>query len=97
MASGTLPPTSPGTAAAANQLTESGDLRLTWESWRKGGVISCRGDGAPVALAVDGTVSTYRFICTECGNSSPWFEASPRGLVVRDALGESGQTGMTEK
>jgi hypothetical protein len=62
------------------------DLKAVWSHFRAGHTVFCPEDRAPLALAVDAATGTYRFVCTECGASSPWFECGPNGLRVRGAL-----------
>ena len=71
--------------AAYVQLNDDAALAKAWAQWRACDVVICVADGAPVALNVDATVATYRFVCTECGNSSPWFEASADGVQARSS------------
>ena len=40
-----------------------------------------------MALAVDGTVDIYRFVCVQCGTASPWFEAKLSRIAIK---GQSG-------
>ena len=62
-------------------------LRPVWEAFRKGGVATCPVCGGPMALAVEGTVDVYRFVCVQCGTSSPWFEAKLDRIAIK---GQSG-------
>jgi len=65
-------------------LASADGLRIIWGRFRTGVVVSCPGDAAPLALAVDGAAGVYRFVCTECGAGSAWFEAGPvGGLRIR--------------
>ncbi len=53
-----------------------------WDLYRGGKPTACPNDAWPLALSVDAT-SSYRFVCTRCGTSSPWFEAGAAGIQVR--------------
>jgi hypothetical protein len=53
-----------------------------WETYRTGKPAQCPNDAWPLALSVDGA-SAYRFVCTNCGTSSPWFEAGTNGIQLR--------------
>jgi hypothetical protein len=57
-------------------------LRTVWEHFRAGNAVVCPGDGAPLALAVDGTAVVYRFVCTRCGAASEWFESDAAGIRI---------------
>jgi hypothetical protein len=70
---------------ASTQLVTPEGLNAAWDAFRAGAVVYCARDGAPLALAVDGAASLYRFVCTRCGSSSPWFESSPQGVRMRVA------------
>jgi hypothetical protein len=59
------------------------ELRGAWDLFRTGAPVPCPHDGAPLALAVDASAGVYRFVCTGCGASSPWFESTPQGLRLR--------------
>jgi hypothetical protein len=65
-----------------NTLPESAIFPL-WERFKSGDGAPCPRDGAPLALAVDAAAKSYRLVCTRCGVASPWFEASPNGIVMR--------------
>jgi hypothetical protein len=68
----------------ADELTGAGDeLRASWSRFRAGEVVPCPVDQAPRALAVDASAGTYRFVCTQCGVASAWFESGPAGIQVR--------------
>lgn len=74
-----------GTAVATRlqtHLETEEELATAWNAWNACDTVLCKGDGAPIALTVDATVATYRFVCTHCGNSSPWFEATSSGLLI---------------
>ena len=65
-------------------LGSADDLRIIWNHFRTGVVVSCPRDAAPLALAVDGAAGVYRFVCTACGAGSAWFESGPiGGLRIR--------------
>jgi hypothetical protein len=64
-------------------LGSADDIKAVWDRFRAGAVVECPVDAAPLALAVDGTMGVYRFVCTRCGLASPWFESGPGGLRVR--------------
>jgi hypothetical protein len=59
-----------------------------WDHFRTGNTVACPTDGAPMALSVDGSAGVYRFVCTQCGTSSAWFESGPGGLALRVAPGK---------
>ena len=59
------------------------ELRACWSRFRLGDSVPCPVDQAPLALAVDASAGTYRFVCTECGAASSWFESGPGGIQVR--------------
>jgi hypothetical protein len=65
-----------------NTLREAETAPL-WERFRKGDGAPCPRDNAPLALAVDGAAKAYRLVCTRCGVASPWFEASPTGILLK--------------
>jgi hypothetical protein len=69
--------------APAAPLGTPADLRELWDRFRKGGMVFCPGDGAPMALSVDAAAGVYRLVCTRCGLASPWFESGPHGLRIR--------------
>jgi hypothetical protein len=73
-------------AAPHDQLTSLDELASVWEQFRAGAMVACAKDGGPLALAVDAGAGAYRFVCTSCGNSSPWFECGPAGLRVRSTI-----------
>ncbi len=64
-------------------LGTADDIRPVWDRFRAGAMVMCPADAAPLALAVDGTIGNYRFVCTRCGLASPWFESGVGGLRVR--------------
>ena len=53
-----------------------------WDRYRGGMPAECPNDASPLALSVDAS-SAYRFVCTRCGTSSPWFEAGVNGIQLR--------------
>ena len=59
------------------------ELRTVWDHFRSGSMVLCPLDRAPLALAVDASAGIYRFVCTECGAASAWFESGPAGVQVR--------------
>jgi hypothetical protein len=59
------------------------ELRAAWDRFRAGDVVPCPLDRAHLALAVDASTGVYRFVCTQCGAASPWFESGPTGLRLR--------------
>jgi hypothetical protein len=69
--------------ADAAPLSTIAGLRPVWERFRRGGVALCPVDMGPMALAVDGSVDVYRFVCVQCGHASPWFEAKLDRLHIR--------------
>jgi hypothetical protein len=73
-------PPEPAEGAAA-PLSSSAEVSAAWDIFRAGGVAPCPADGAPLALAVDGTSLVYRLVCVKCGASSGWFEASFGGKL----------------
>jgi len=54
-----------------------------WAAFRAGNPVPCPGDGAPLALAVDGAAGVYRFVCVRCGAASQWFDSGANGLRIR--------------
>jgi hypothetical protein len=62
------------------------ELTKVWDTFREGRAVVCRRDGFPLALAVDAAAGAYRFVCTQCGNSSPWFESGTNGMRIRTAV-----------
>jgi hypothetical protein len=58
-----------------------------WDRFRAGEVVPCPADQRPMALSVDGSVGTYRLVCTHCGLATPWFEAGPNGVRLRGSSG----------
>lgn len=74
------------------------ELAPVWDAFREGRTAECpRGDGSPMALAVDAAAGAYRLVCTLCGNSSPWFECGPAGLRIRRPLGSSNATTLVDE
>jgi hypothetical protein len=68
------------------QLGSVERLGAVWDDFRAGGVVYCEKDAGPLALAVDAGANSYRFVCTSCGNASPWFESGPAGIRIRSTL-----------
>jgi hypothetical protein len=64
-----------------NDLSQEATAAL-WEAYRGGKPAACPNDDWPLALSVDAS-SSYRFVCTHCGTSSPWFEAGINGIQLR--------------
>jgi hypothetical protein len=81
--------------APAAPLSSIAALKPVWERFRDGGVALCPVDAAPMALAVDGSVDVYRFVCVRCGTSSPWFEAKLAGRI--SIKGQSGDLGASDE
>lgn len=79
---GDAKPPEPSHGVAA-PLSSPQEVSTAWDHFRAGGVAPCPADGAPLALAVDGTANVYRFVCVKCGCASPWFEAGAGGLTIR--------------
>jgi hypothetical protein len=82
-----MPDATDATDAQNAPLSSAASVRPLWERFRSGGVALCPNDGAPMALAVEGSIDVYRFVCVRCGTSSPWFEAKMTKLHIR---GQSG-------
>jgi hypothetical protein len=59
------------------------EVKEIWDRFRSGASVACPADGVAMALAVDAAVGVYRFVCTQCGLSSPWFESGPGGMHLR--------------
>lgn len=53
-----------------------------WNRYRTGKSAMCPNDDMLLALSVDAG-NAYRFVCTQCGTASAWFEAAPSGIQVR--------------
>lgn len=81
------PPEGPDDAHEAHEPYDGGapseELRACWSRFRSGDPVPCPSDRAPLALAVDASAGTYRFVCTDCGAASPWFESGPAGMLLR--------------
>ncbi|HEY4012674.1 MAG TPA: hypothetical protein VGM06_05025 [Polyangiaceae bacterium] len=88
MTSGRKPTKTPDDPSEAGD-----DLRSCWARFRSGDPVPCPIDRAPLALAVDASAGTYRFVCTDCGVSSPWFESGPAGIRVRAGADEDPRAG----
>jgi hypothetical protein len=65
------------------QLGATGELVAAWDGFRRGDAVPCPLDRAHLALTVDAAGGVYRFVCTQCGAASPWFESGPTGLRLR--------------
>ena len=87
----TDPHRSPGDSEAPPALGD--DLKGVWSHFRAGNVVSCPMDHAPLALAVDASAGMYRFVCTQCGAASVWFESGPTGIRIRGASGHPSSDG----
>lgn len=90
-----MPPAPDAPDAPHAPLSSIATLKPVWERFRDGGVALCPVDGAPMALAVDGSVDIYRFVCVRCGTSSPWFEAKLGGRII--IKGQSGDLGASDE
>jgi hypothetical protein len=73
------------TDASPAPLSTLAGLKPVWERFRSGGIAPCPVDGGPMALAVEGSVDIYRFVCVQCGHASPWFEAKLTHLAIKGA------------
>ena len=69
--------------SSPGSLSSTEELRAAWMHFRSGNAVLCPIDRAPIALAVDASVGTYRFVCTKCGAASAWFESEPTGVRIR--------------
>ena len=69
--------------ASKESLASPTEVQLLWDMFRAGGVTLCPVDRAALALGVDAAAGAYRFVCTRCGASSPWFESGPTGIRIR--------------
>jgi hypothetical protein len=58
------------------------ELSGAWDYFRAGAIVACALDNAPLALSVDASAGAYRFVCTQCGASSYWFESGPEGVRI---------------
>lgn len=58
-------------------------VRELWKAFRGGKDVPCPSDGNAMAVAVDGAVGCYRFVCVTCGTATPWFEAKGGEIRVR--------------
>jgi hypothetical protein len=61
-------------------------LSRVWDHFRGGGAAVCPRRDASMALAVDAAANAYRFVCTDCGLASPWFESTSEGMKLRGGL-----------
>jgi hypothetical protein len=68
---------------SSSTLAAAPDIQVHWDAFRKGAVVPCPADAAPLALSVDGATGVYRFVCTRCGLASPWFDSGTGGVRVR--------------
>jgi mono/diheme cytochrome c family protein len=68
---------------APDPLASPSVLQAAWDRFRSGDAVACPVDGAPLALAVDASAVIYRFVCTQCGTSSDWFESGLTGMRVQ--------------
>jgi hypothetical protein len=71
--------------SADDRMFGQEDVAALWKAYRAGGAVKCPRDAGSLALSVDGGSRAYRFVCTECGTSSSWFETAPSGIHVRTA------------
>lgn len=69
-------------------LTSTDVLERVWKDFRAGQHVTCPRDGEPLALSIDASSTTYRFVCTQCGHASPVFEATADGVRVCDFSGD---------
>ncbi|MFO0667876.1 MAG: hypothetical protein U0174_28240 [Polyangiaceae bacterium] len=65
------------------------EIEPLWTLYRTGEAGRCPRDGGNIALAVEGSSRAYRLVCTQCGISTPWFEPTKNGVVVKAPYGES--------
>jgi hypothetical protein len=79
------PQPSADTEAPPPPLSTAEELREAWSVFREGNTVPCPRDGKPLALAVDASAGVYRFVCTQCGVASVWFESGADGIRVRSA------------
>ncbi|HEY3817376.1 MAG TPA: hypothetical protein VGL81_09410 [Polyangiaceae bacterium] len=83
--------------AASLPLSTTAELNDVWARFRGGAMVHCPVDAGPLALAVDGAAGAYRFVCTDCGLASPWFESGPLGTNVRWHLQPGAQGGGVDE
>ncbi len=69
-------------------LGATNELRAAWDRFRTGAVVPCPIDGSHLALSVDASAGAYRFVCTQCGAASPWFESTVNGIRLREHSAE---------
>jgi hypothetical protein len=53
-----------------------------WRAFHDSGVAVCPRDSGPLALSID-AANSYRFVCTQCGTATIWFEVTPQGVQCR--------------
>jgi hypothetical protein len=70
--------TNNGTPAMTDEV-----IKDLWQEFRGGKEVRCPSDSNPMAVAVDGALGCYRFVCVTCGTATPWFEAKGDGIRVR--------------
>lgn len=75
------PPTLDANDADA-PLSSLASLRPRWEAFQRGSVASCPLDGEPMALAAAPDADTYRLVCVQCGQASPWFAVNLAQLYI---------------
>ena len=78
------------------ELGTVAELAPVWDRFRDGDVVLCPKDQGPMALAVDAAAGAYRFVCTCCGNASPWFESGPGGMRIRGGFGYGAGSQVSE-
>ncbi len=67
------------------------DVEALWAAYRSEVAPGCPVDGKNFMLSIDGTTKSYRLVCACCGLATPWFVASPDGVVLR-AMGTNEMT-----
>lgn len=80
-----MPDADPPSDGAHPPLSSADELGEAWAAFRAGRGVPCPVDGSPLALSVDASMGIYRFVCTQCGLASAWFEAGPAGLRVHES------------
>jgi len=83
-------------ARAPRATFSEADVASLWDRYRAGELVSCPRDSGNLALSVDGGAQIYRFVCSRCGSSSPWFGMTRIGLVIRERLATMPPPGATE-
>lgn len=81
-------------ASGSHQLSQD-EVNRIWARFRTGDPVRCERDRASFALSVDGAAKAYRLVCTKCGLASPWFGATPSGLIFRSAHHTTSATSPT--